>query len=585
MVASMMITNSNAFLLIFSVAFMGCVLATPMVTRIAVWAGAIDRPDQFRRIHKGATPRLGGLGLAFGILVGVVVVVQGGYFDHWETLPDWSRAQWSVLAASLLVLVIGVFDDTLSMGPRVKLLGQTLAALLLYAGGMRISNVEILGWSLDLTQPAIPLEALGYHKALALPGLAVTTFWFLACMNIWNLIDGMDGLASGVGLLVSGTLTLVAIYNDNIGVAITASALAGSLAGFLLYNWHPACIFLGDSGSLLIGLLIGVIGVQGQFKGPSAISILFPILAMGLPISDTALAIFRRWVRNLPLSSADRRHVHHLLISLGLSPRLAAIVLYIFTFFLCGVVLLGVVKRNEQLALILGISGSLAFLLILTSRLNELSSLRGDFQARLVRGRQERFAAKATWEAIQRIEMSKNLDEVKEILDKTARALGCDLVRISCAKDGFPLYGEWGHGSEDELELEPAVTGPAATFRLSSGRDLALNVSLHLRADSPLAADIAFRFLQKLSVATTEHLERLMEELPADEVEKDEAPELFTDTRSGPSVPGGVRELAVVKLPELWSVRAFVMGFRVALGLGPRSAGPPSIGKEQGIVG
>ena len=129
----------------------------------------------------------------------------------------------------------------------------------------------------------------------------MTMLWFLACMNVWNLIDGMDGLASGVGLLVSGTLMLVAIQHGNPGVAFLAAALAGSLAGFLLYNWHPACIFLGDSGSLLIGLLIGVIGVQGSLKEGSAISILFPILAMGLPISDTAMAIFRRWVRNLPL--------------------------------------------------------------------------------------------------------------------------------------------------------------------------------------------------------------------------------------------------------------------------------------------
>ena len=136
--------------------------------------------------------------------------------------------------------------------------------------------------------------------SLGLPSLAVTMLWFLGCMNVWNLIDGMDGLASGVGLLVSGTLTLVAIHNDNTEVAILAVALAGSLAGFLLYNWHPACIFLGDSGALLIGLLIGVIGVQGSMKGPSAISILFPILAMGLPISDTAMAIFRRWVTQSP---------------------------------------------------------------------------------------------------------------------------------------------------------------------------------------------------------------------------------------------------------------------------------------------
>ena len=134
---------------------------------------------------------------------------------------------------------------------------------------------------------------------------------------------------------------------------------------------------------MLIGLLIGVIGVQGSMEGPSAISILFPILAMGLPISDTAMAIFRRWVRNLPLSAADRRHVHHLLIGLGLNPRQAALMLYCFSAFLCGVVMLGVARRNEYLTLILGIFGCLAFLLVVTSRRDELANLCDDFQDRL----------------------------------------------------------------------------------------------------------------------------------------------------------------------------------------------------------
>src|SRR6476646_8680883 len=125
MVPSMMISNS--YLLIFAVAFMGCVLATPVVTRIAVWAGAIDRPDQFRRIHKGATPRLGGLGLAFGLFVGVLVVVVGGYLDAWEGLQDWVRQQLPVLAASLIVLVLGFVDDTRSVSFWIKLLGQAAA--------------------------------------------------------------------------------------------------------------------------------------------------------------------------------------------------------------------------------------------------------------------------------------------------------------------------------------------------------------------------------------------------------------------------------------------------------------------------
>src|SRR5438067_2138109 len=131
---------SNAFLLIFAVAFMGCVLATPVVTRFAIKAGAIDRPDQFRRVHKGATPRLGGLGLAFGILIGVVAVVACGYLDSWEGLHGWCEGQWPVLAGALLVLGIGFVDDMRELSPRVKLAGQVVAVLILFMGGVRIHS-------------------------------------------------------------------------------------------------------------------------------------------------------------------------------------------------------------------------------------------------------------------------------------------------------------------------------------------------------------------------------------------------------------------------------------------------------------
>ena len=499
---------SNAFLLIFALAFMGCILSTPLVTRIAVWAGAIDRPDHFRRIHKGATPRLGGLGLAFGVALAIVLFVQGGYLDGWPGLAEWWPRQGSVLLAASIVLAIGVIDDTRNMGPRAKLLGQATAVLVLYAGGIRIQSLDLLGLTIDLGSPSFAVSLLGRSFEVAVPCVAVTMIWFLGCMNVWNLIDGMDGLASGVGLLVSGTLTLVAVHNQNVGVAILAAALAGSLAGFLLYNWHPACIFLGDSGSLMIGFLIGVIGVEGSLKGPSAISILFPLLAMGLPIADTAMAIFRRWVRNLPFSSADRRHIHHLLIGLGLDPRQAALLLYCFSGFLCGVVLLGVALRSELLALILGLSGSLAFLLILTSRRDELASLRSDLQDRLVRGRQERFAAKVTWEAIQRIELCEEAAAIRAVLEDTSRALGCDVLCVSCPRDDPSIL----RGEPDRspgAALTATVSGRTATFRLSSGQDFALIVSLHQASESSLPADIAFRFLQRLSLATAERRERL----------------------------------------------------------------------------
>ncbi len=500
---------SNAFLLVFAIAFMGCVLTTPLVTRIAAWVGAIDRPDQFRRIHKGATPRLGGLGVAFGLGISILPVALGGYLHDWPGSTEWWGRQWAVILSALIVLVVGVLDDTRGLSPRIKLMGQASAVLVLILGGIQVSHVTVLGMSIDLTHPGFAVPILGHTLQFGLPAVLVTLLWFLGCMNVWNLIDGMDGLASGVGLLVAGTMMLVTIQQGNLGSALLAAALAGSLAGFLLYNWHPAVIFLGDSGSLLIGLLIGVIGVQDSMKKASAVTILFPLLAMGLPISDTAMAIFRRWVRNLPLSSADRRHVHHLLIGMGLNPRQAALMLYCFSAFLCGVVLLGVSLNSEFLALVLGLSGCLAFLLILTSRRDELTVLWADLRTRIARGKQERQAAKITWEAIQRIELCEDMDRIWGIVHAATENLGCDALRISCRRDGKTVYSHVSADGEGPESWE-LLAGPTATFRLTSGQDLLLSVSLHQMAASTVATDIAFRFLQRLSLATAERLERLL---------------------------------------------------------------------------
>jgi UDP-GlcNAc:undecaprenyl-phosphate GlcNAc-1-phosphate transferase len=500
---------SNVYLMIFAVAMTGCVLATPLVTWVATWVGAIDRPDQFRRIHQGAIPRLGGLALALGVASGTILTYIQEPLRERVVGEFATQHHWSILVAALVILIVGFIDDTRSLGPRMKLLGQALAVLALYLGGIRIHSIEVLSLNLDLGFPSARFSLMGFPVLLALPSLLVTLLWFLGCMNIWNLIDGMDGLASGVGLLVSGTLTLVAIHNENFVVAVLAVALAGSLAGFLLYNWHPACIFLGDSGALLIGLLIGVIGVEGSMEGPSAISILFPILAMGLPISDTAMAIFRRWVRNLPLSAADRRHVHHLLIGLGLNQRQAALMLYSFSGFLCGAVMLGVALRNEYLTLILGISGCLVFLLVVTSRRDELANLRDDFQERMARKRQERQAAKLAWEAIQRIELCTTARAAYEIVDQAARALGCDLVQIACGRGDSPVSSP-AEDAHRAAILSDLVSGPSAIFRLPGGQGLWITVSLGLPADSSPAPDIVFRYLQRLCQVLAERLERFL---------------------------------------------------------------------------
>ncbi len=522
--------SPDSYLLVFAIAFMGCVLTTPMVTKIAAWAGAIDRPDQFRRIHKGATPRLGGLGLAFGLALSLLPMALGSLAQDFPGMVAWWSRQWAVVVAAAVVLGVGAVDDTRGMSPRIKLLGQSMAVLILYIGGIRIEKIAVLGMDLMFSYP-LSFQAFGQSMTVDPASLLVTLLWFVACMNVWNLIDGMDGLASGVGLLVSGTLMLVAYSQDNYGAALMAAALAGGLAGFLLYNWHPACIFLGDSGSMLIGLLIGVIGVQGSLKGTTTVSILLPILAMGLPISDTAMAIFRRWLRNLPLSSADRRHVHHLLIGLGLDPRQAALLLYCFTGFLCGVVLLGVAAQSEILALALGLLGCAAFLLILYSRRDELTTLRADFLARFQRGRQERHAAKVTWESIQKIELCTEVGRILDLMEETARTLGCDAIRISCQRRGRVIVErdrQFGLGPGPVATAE--LSGATASFRLTGSDDLVLAVALHQATDSVPAADIAFRFLQRLSLATAERIGRLLGESP------DQAP---AKAAASPTAAGG----------------------------------------------
>ena len=499
---------SNLYLTIFALAMAGCVLTTPLVTFIASWVGAIDRPDQFRRIHHGAIPRLGGLALAVGVGAGIIFTVLHEPFKLQTASEFRPHQNWPVLIAGLIILAVGFTDDIRSLSPRMKLLGQAAAVLVLYFGGIRINSIEILSLNVDLGFPVTHVSIFGFPATLALPSLLVTVFWFLGCMNVWNLIDGMDGLASGVGLLVSGTLTLVAIHNENYDVAVTAVALAGSLAGFLLYNWHPACIFLGDSGALLIGLLIGVIGVEGSMEGPSAISIVFPILAMGLPISDTVMAIFRRWVRNLPFSTADRRHVHHLLIGLGLNPRQVALMLYCFSSFLCGAVMLGVALRNEYFAIVLGSSGCLVFLLVVTSRRNELNSLCSDLQDRIKRKRQERQVAKLVWEAVQRIELCTSSQAAYQIVDQTARALGCDFVQFKSDREATFLPDHVQYTPWESLPSE-LVSGPSITFRLSRYQGWSLTATLGLAANSLPSADIVLRYLERMFLALTDKLDRL----------------------------------------------------------------------------
>jgi UDP-GlcNAc:undecaprenyl-phosphate GlcNAc-1-phosphate transferase len=299
-----------AYAIMFCLAFTVAVISAPLVRTLAIRVGAIDRPDGKRKIHAKPMPRLGGL----VITVALVAASAAYYLMHRDIVSlvfTTGERIAGFIAGFVIILGLGIYDDISPVRPRVKILFQTIAVAVCYAVGLRIEFPSI-------AQPQVE----------AVLSFAATWFWIVACTNSMNLVDGMDGLASGVAFFAGAVIFVVAALHVKFAVALAAAGLLGSVVGFLMYNWHPAVMFLGDSGSLLLGYLIAVLALAGSLKSHAAVALLVPILALGLPIMDTMLAILRRVSRRLPISQADREHVHHRLLGMGLSSREAVLVLY-----------------------------------------------------------------------------------------------------------------------------------------------------------------------------------------------------------------------------------------------------------------
>lgn len=325
-----MTTISTAFLLAFFISVVLTGLIRPLARR---W-GFVDVPDDYRKRHGQPIPRMGGPSILLAFLAPVL-----GLFVFRE-LSQVSRgliaqqAKMVTLAAgACLVVVCGLLDDRFNLRPRTKLACQVLIGVFMYYAGFSINAVSV------------PLRGVMYLGIISLP---VTVLWFVGCMNAVNLLDGLDGLASGVTVFVSATMFLVSAHFQNTFGMFTMACLGGAALGFLLYNFPPAKIFLGDSGSLLLGFLIAALSLVGASrKAEAAVALLIPIVALGLPFLDTLLAILRRWYKRLPFSTPDREHIHHRLVSMGYSPRKAVLTLYLICVGLAGIALVITFARNE----------------------------------------------------------------------------------------------------------------------------------------------------------------------------------------------------------------------------------------------
>ncbi len=290
------------YVYVFVQAFVLSLLLTPLVRAVARAVGAVDNPGE-RSVHRDPVPCLGGIALYASF---AITTFASGMWD----IPSVQ----GLLLGGLAILVVGVVDDLVDISPGIKLMGQAAAALILVSFGTRI------GW---VTNPWGGLIVLGYWS------IPVTMIWVVAFANVLNLIDGLDGLAAGIAGIASLTLLLVALRTGQPWLAIgLVAALAGSIFGFLPYNFNPAKIFMGDGGALFLGFALAGVSADGLLKSTAAIAIVIPMLVLGVPILDTAFAIHRRWRRGLPVHGADKDHLHHRLLRLGLSHRQAVLTMY-----------------------------------------------------------------------------------------------------------------------------------------------------------------------------------------------------------------------------------------------------------------
>jgi UDP-GlcNAc:undecaprenyl-phosphate GlcNAc-1-phosphate transferase len=309
----------------FAASLLASFFMTPIAGTFAWMTGAVDYPGK-RRINREPTPRMGGIAIFAGMAAMLLVRYLGSRYLVWPIAftpsPHLRDVDYPLLGVAFLIIFFtGLVDDVVSLSPRKKLAGQLLAASVAVASGLVIGDV------------VNPLETYALLNVgwLTYP---VTILYLVAYVNIFNLIDGLDGLASGIAVIAGLTLFVLSILRGQADAASLAIAVAGAGLGFLRYNFHPASIFLGDSGSLLLGFSLATISLLSVTRVSSLTTILVPLVVSGIPIIDTLSAIIRRRRAHISMSQADRGHIHHRLLDEGFDQRQTVLLIYGWTMLL-----------------------------------------------------------------------------------------------------------------------------------------------------------------------------------------------------------------------------------------------------------
>jgi len=320
-------------LLFFAGSLVVSLSITALLVRYWKLPFGMDHPDAHRKQHARAVPRLGGIPI-FAVFF---ICMAGVPFYMNQAFHSWAP----IFLTSTMIFFLGLVDDFRAIGAKVKLLGQTVVAMTAYLLGLQVTMISYPLGSVSLS--------------LGAWGLLITVVWLIAIPNIINLIDGVDGLAAGLSFVLYLTLGYVSWQGGSMDVSLISFAVAGALLGFLIFNFPPAKIFLGDGGAYLLGFGIAVLSLQSAQKGSIAAILLVTMIALGLPIMDTVFALLRRGLRGFPLFHADAEHIHHRLQKLGFSERRLVVIMYVVTVFLSFMALSVFWSKGRTLPIALGV--------------------------------------------------------------------------------------------------------------------------------------------------------------------------------------------------------------------------------------
>lgn len=319
-----MIVIEFEHLVAFAIALIVAFFSTPIANKIAVKTGAVTVPKEARHMHKKPMALMGGLAIITGFVLASLYSFSVG--DFGKFLKVFSNQQFlGILVGAIIIVILGIVDDIHPLRARLKFPLQLVAAIIAVSAG---TEINVLSKPFQKIVSGQPEMMLTLGKSLA---FLVSVLWIVGVVNAINLIDGLDGLAAGVSGIACVSLYVVAVIRNQQDIALISIALVGAVIGFLPYNFNPAKIFMGDTGSTFLGYMLAVISISGTMKSVATISLAIPLLVLGLPLFDTTFAILRRVASGRPIGEADRGHIHHRLVDMGLSHKQSVTILYVIS--------------------------------------------------------------------------------------------------------------------------------------------------------------------------------------------------------------------------------------------------------------